>query len=86
MAIRSDAQRRAVAKYNSANYEQIQVRVKTGRKAEIEAHAKRSNTSVNAYINQAIDERIKRDNVNHPAGENDGAGAAVVAPPSSSAL
>lgn len=63
MAIRSDAQRRAVAKYNNANYEQIQVRVKTGRKAEIEAHALSRGESVNSFIKRAIDETMARDGV-----------------------
>lgn len=63
MAIKSDAQRRAVAKYNGANYEQTQVRFPKGRKEEIKAHAASRGESVNAFINRAVSETIQRDNV-----------------------
>ena len=65
MAIKSDAQRRAVAKYNSNNYEQIQIRVPKGEKDKIKAHAEKlDGGSVNAFINRAIEEQIRRDNEN----------------------
>ena len=38
MAI-SDSQRKAVAKYNAANYDRIELRVDKGRKDIIKAHA-----------------------------------------------
>ena len=63
MAIKSDAQRRAVAKYIAANYEQILLRVKKGKKAVIVEHARKTdNGRVNEFINRAIDETIERDN------------------------
>jgi len=63
MPIKSDAQRKAVAKYNTANYEQIQLRVEKGKKQLIKDHAaKTDGGSVNAFINRAIDEAIARDN------------------------
>ena len=61
MAIKSEAQKRAVAKYNKAKYEQIQIRVKTGRKEIIESHAETQGESVNSFINRAIDEAMERD-------------------------
>ncbi len=61
MAIKSDAQRRAVAKYNNENYEQIQVRVKKGEKDLITGHAESRGETVNAFINRAIAETIQRD-------------------------
>ena len=61
MAIKSDAQRRAVAKYNNENYEQIQVRVKKGEKDLIAGHAESRGETVNAFINRAIAETIQRD-------------------------
>lgn len=64
MAIKSEAQKRAVAKYNKAKYEQIQIRVKTGRKELIEAHAEAREESVNAFINRAIDEAMEREGNN----------------------
>lgn len=61
MSIKSDAQRKAVAKYNAANYELISLRVKQGKKDAIKAHADSKGESVNAFINRAIDEAIERD-------------------------
>lgn len=63
MAIKSDAQRRAVAKYNSANYDKILLRVEKGEKELIKAHAEKTDKgSVNAFINRAIKETMQRDN------------------------
>lgn len=64
MAIKSDAQRRAVAKYNAENYERLELRVEKGKKELIKAHAaKTDGGSVNAFINRAIDEAMERDSV-----------------------
>ena len=60
MAIKSDAQRRAVAKYNSENYAQIQVRVKKGTKDAIKAHAERRGEALNEF-HRAIAETMERD-------------------------
>lgn len=59
MAIKSDAQRKAVAKYNKNNYEQIQIRVAKGEKAKIQEYADSKGESVNAYINRLIQEDMK---------------------------
>ncbi len=61
MAIKSDAQRKAVAKYNAANYEQIQVRVNKGMKDQIKEHAESRGESLNSFINRAIEETMERD-------------------------
>ena len=61
MPIKSDAQRRAVAKYNAANYEQIQVRVPKGYKEEVKAAADARGESVNAYILQAVRDRMNKE-------------------------
>ena len=61
MAI-SDSQKRAVAKYNAANYDRIELRVEKGKKDIIKAHAEKRGESVNAFINRAIDEAMERDN------------------------
>ena len=61
MAI-SEAQRRAVAKYNAANYERLELRVEKGMKGRIKAHAARHDEgSVNAFLNRAIEETMERD-------------------------
>lgn len=61
MTIKSDAQRKAVAKYNAKAYEQIQLRVKTGEKEIIMSHAAKRGESVNRFINRAISETMERD-------------------------
>lgn len=61
MAIRSDAQKKAVAKYNAKNYEQILLRVKVGVTEKIKNHAESHKESVNAFINRAISETMERD-------------------------
>lgn len=60
MAI-SDSQRKAVAKYNAANYDRIELRVDKGRKDIIKAHAESKGESVNGFINRAIAEAMERD-------------------------
>jgi predicted HicB family RNase H-like nuclease len=62
MAIKSDANRRAVAKYKKENYDQIQLRVPKGEKDEIKAHAETQGESLNAFVIRAIAEARKRDN------------------------
>lgn len=52
---------RAVERYNSKNYEQFTIRVKKGRKAEIDKAASKAGMSKNAFINAAIDEKIERE-------------------------
>ena len=61
MAIKSDAQRKAVAKYNAANYERIELRVDKGQKSIIKAHAEARGESVNGFINRAIDNQMEQD-------------------------
>lgn len=60
MAI-SDAQRKAVAKYNAANYERIELRVEKGQKQEIKDHAEANGETLNGFVNRAIKETIERD-------------------------
>lgn len=64
MSIKSDANRRAVAKYKKENYDQIQLRVAKGQKEVIKAHAdKHDGGSVNAFINRAIMNQMEQDNL-----------------------
>lgn len=57
MAI-SDAQKRAVAKYNAANYDRIEIKVPKGRKADVEACAKSKGESVNGLVNSLLRENM----------------------------
>ena len=58
----SDAQRRAVAKYNAANYDRVELRLEKGKKDVAKAHAEAQGESLNAFINRAINETMVRDN------------------------
>ena len=49
-------------KSTTNNYDEIKTRVPKGRKAEIQAHAEKQGKSLNAFVNEAIDEKIERDN------------------------
>lgn len=57
----SEAQRRAVAKYNAANYDRVELRLDKGRKDEVKSHADTQGESLNAFINRAITETMERD-------------------------
>lgn len=61
MAIKSEAQKRAVAKYNAENYERLEIRVPKGDKARIQAHAEALGESVNGFVGRAISETMDRD-------------------------
>lgn len=57
----SEAQRRAVAKYNAANYDRVELRLDKGQKEAVKAHAETQGESLNAFINRAITETMERD-------------------------
>lgn len=48
-------------KYNAKAYDQIQFRVKKGRKAELQAHAASRGESLNAFLCRAAAETLERD-------------------------
>ena len=60
MAIR-DSQKRAVAKYNAANYDRVELRLEKGQKDVVKAHAEAQGESLNAFINRAIIDTMERD-------------------------
>lgn len=55
------AQQKASRKWNENNLDRVYITVKKGQKKIIENIAKQHNQSVNAYINQAIIEKMERD-------------------------
>ena len=75
----SKAQQKAVHKYVKANYDRMELTVPKGRKETIQAAASSQGQSVNAYINQAIDERMNRDSArtvsNAPVSPSEGGSA-----------
>lgn len=58
----SKAQQRAVQKYVKTNYDRVVLTMPKGRREEIRAYAYAKDMSLNAYIIQAIEEKIQRDN------------------------
>ena len=79
------AGQKAVTKYMKANYDEIKIRVKKGKKDEIKAHAEAYQPqigkfgkvgyspagSLQGFINRAIDETVERDTSTTPIAEND---------------
>lgn len=55
----SKAQQRAVTKYMKENYDEIKVRVPKGKKESIQERAAADGLSVNAWIGQAIEEKLQ---------------------------
>lgn len=58
----SEAQKRAVTKYNAKAYDRIEIKVPKGRKQTIQDFAQANGESLNVYVATAIDERMERDN------------------------
>ena len=61
MAI-SESQRKAVAKYNAANYDRIELRIEKGLKQGLKEHAESRGETLNGFVNRAIKETLDRDN------------------------
>lgn len=55
------AQQKAVTKYVKSKYDRIGLTMPKGKKEEIRKHAEQKGESLNSYINQAIDEKMERD-------------------------
>ncbi len=60
MAI-SEAQKRAVAKYNAKAYDRIELKVLKGQKEVLQSIAKEQGASLNGYTKQALRAKIKAD-------------------------
>ena len=57
----SEARIRANNKYNDKAYDRINIAVPKGKKDIIKAHVEARGQSVNSFINEAIDEKMERD-------------------------
>lgn len=57
----SKAQQRAVQKYVKNNYDRVVLTLPKGKRDEIKQYAEMSDKSMNAYIVQAIEEKISND-------------------------
>lgn len=58
----SEAQKKATSKYVKNNYDRHVLTMPKGKKAELQAHAKRQEESLNAFVNRAIDNQMDYDN------------------------
>lgn len=54
----SEAQKKAVKKYNEKNYDEIKLRVKKGNKEIIQKYAESKNETVNRMLNRLIENEI----------------------------
>lgn len=61
MEQKGKASTRAKDKYNAANYDQVKIWVKKGDRERIDAVAKQFDMSRNAFIMEAIEEKIKKE-------------------------
>lgn len=62
----SEAQIRAVRKWDKDNYDRISIVVPIGQKEVVKAHAIEMNESLNGFIQRAINETIERDKKRSP--------------------
>lgn len=54
----SEAQKKAVKKYNEKTYDELKVRVKKGTKEIIQKHAEQKKETVNGMINRLLEKEI----------------------------
>ena len=52
---------RAKNKYNAANYDSLRIVVPKGKKETIRQYATSKGKSINSFVNEAIDEAMKKD-------------------------
>ena len=57
----SEAQKRATMKYMKNNYDRIELKVPKGEKPIIQAFAQEQGKSLNAFVNEAIKEKMERE-------------------------
>ena len=58
----SEAQKRAIAKWQKEKVDEVKFRVPKGERALIQAHAKHQGEPTTAFIKRAIREAMERDN------------------------
>ena len=58
----TEAQRKAIEKYNREKLDHLHIRLPKGKKDIISKHAATRGESVNAFVNRAIDQAIESDN------------------------
>jgi predicted HicB family RNase H-like nuclease len=56
-----DGQHVSLEEYRKTKYEDLRIRVPKGKKEEIKDFVSKTGKSLNAFVNEAIDEKIKRE-------------------------
>ena len=56
-----DGQYVSLEEYRKTKYEDLRIRVPKGKKEEIKDFVSKTGKSLNAFVNEAIDEKIKRE-------------------------
>ena len=57
----SEAQKRAVAKYNAKSYDRVELKIQKGKKSIISEIATKQGESINGYTKKALQAQIKAD-------------------------
>ena len=57
----SEAQRRAISKYDSKTYKKVILRFKLDDLERLHGHIKERDESFNGFVNRAVSEQVKRD-------------------------
>lgn len=52
----------SIKRYEDKAYDKVLVRMPKGKKETIQAHTEHTGQSINGFINEAIDEKMDRDN------------------------
>ena len=58
---RTEAENRAIQKYEREKVDRVVFRVEKGKKERIQAHAMAQGESLSAFLNRAVDEAMVRD-------------------------
>lgn len=58
---RTEAENRAIQKYEREKVDRVVFRVEKGKKERIQAHAMSQGESLSAFLNRAVDEAMARD-------------------------
>lgn len=66
-----DSQKKAVSKYRKTHYDTITLTMEKGKRDIIKQYAQKQNTSLNIFINTAIDEKINQLENDHDSKTDD---------------
>ena len=61
---RTDAEDRAIKKYEQEKIDKVLVRFPKGKKEQIQQHVANTGESINGFINRAVDQTLSSDDAN----------------------